>query len=177
MPRGRNTENWLPDITIEDAQLRFLNFSGKPDSFNPNGGKRQFSVLIDPKEAPKMEADGWNIKYLKPLEEGDPPQPYLTIAVGYKVRPPTVVMIGSKGRRNLDEEDLILLDWADIKSVDLMFSPSRWEVGDKTGIKAYLKSIYVTINENALELKYSDIPRAAEAGLISASQLEMMQGE
>lgn len=162
----------LEEITIEDAQIRFRNFAGAPDTFNPNGGKPQFGVLIDPKNAPRMEELGWNVKYLKPREDDEEGfrQPYIMIAVSYKFRPPTVVMIGSKGRQNLEEKDLILLDWADIAKVDLMFTASHWEVNGKTGVKAYLKSIFVTINESALDLKYANIPDAAEQGLLNASQ-------
>jgi hypothetical protein len=50
-----------------------------------------------------------------------------------------------------------MLDWADITNVDMIIRPFSWEVQGKTGIKAYLKSIFVTIQEDALEIKYSEI--------------------
>jgi hypothetical protein len=67
------------------------------------------------------------------------------------------VLITSRGRTNLDENAVEMLDWADILNVDLMVRPYEWNVNGKTGIKAYLQSIYVTIQEDELERKYSEL--------------------
>ena len=71
-----------------------------------------------------------------------------------------MVMITSKGRVELGEEECILLDWADIDKVDLIIRPYHWNVNGRTGVKAYLKSIFVVIHEDYLELKYADVPVA-----------------
>jgi len=75
-------------------------------------------------------------------------------------------MITSRGRTTLREDDVELLDWADIRIADLIVRPYEWAVNGKTGIKAYLQSIFVTIDEDALELKYSEVndvpPRTGE---------------
>jgi len=47
------------------------------------------------------------------------------------------------------------LDWADIKTADLIARGYDWNVGGKSGTKAYLQSLFVTIEEDALERKYS----------------------
>ena len=49
------------------------------------------------------------------------------------------------------------LDWVDILNVDLIVRPYEWTVNGKSGVKAYLQSIYVTIEEDPLELKYSEL--------------------
>jgi hypothetical protein len=125
-------------------------------------GDRNFGVLLDEQLAKEMSEDGWNVKWLKPREEGEPEQAYIQVSVNFKGRPPRVVMISSRGRTNLGEHEVELLDWADISTADLIMRPYEWAVNDKHGIKAYLQSIFVTIEEDALELKYAEIDDAAE---------------
>lgn len=153
----------LQPVVIEDARIIFRNFSGAEGRFNAKG-KRNFNVLLDDDTADAMLRDGWNIKYLQPrLEEEDAkPQPRLEVTVHYgSGQPPRVVMITSKGKTSLDESMLPILDWAEIDNVDMILRPYEWEVSGKTGVKAYLKSIYVTIREDELERKYMDVPDSA----------------
>lgn len=153
MPENDNT------IMIEGARIVFRNFAGVEGQYN-RAGDRNFSVLLDPEIASRLNEDGWNVKYLKPREldeEGSEPQAYMTVSVNFKGRPPRVVMITSRGRTDLGENEVEIIDYADIKNVDIILNPYHWVVGEKTGIKAYLKSMYVTIEEDALDLKYAGI--------------------
>lgn len=148
-------------VMMENVRIIFRNFAGKEDKYNREGD-RNFSVLLDDDVAEAMAKDGWNVKWLQAREEGDKDQAYLQVAVKYgtKARPPRVVMVTSRGRTGLSEEDLELLDWADISNVDLIVRPYEWAVSGNTGIKAYLQSMFVTIQEDPLELKYADVDPA-----------------
>ena len=139
---------------VEDAQIIFRNFSGKEGQYNREGD-RNFAVILDPKTAEVMLKDGWNVKYLESREEDTPNTPYIQVAVNFKIRPPRVVMITSNARTHLNEETVGALDWADILTADLIARSYEWAVGGKTGIKAYLQSLFITIEEDALERKYS----------------------
>lgn len=148
-------------VLMEGVNVIFRNFAGKEGQYNREGD-RNFAVLIDEGTATAMAEDGWNIKFLKPREEEeeDTPQAYLPVAVNFGGRPPRVVLITDRGRTFLDESQVEMLDWADIINVDLIVNPYSWTVNGKSGIKAYLQSLYVTIQEDALELKYAEKPVA-----------------
>ncbi len=151
----------MPNVTLEGVRIVFRNFSGKEGKYNREGD-RNFSVLLPPELAETMGEDGWNIKFLQPREEGEAPQAYLQVSVNFKSpRPPRIVMISNNSRVNLGEEEVNILDWADITNVDMVVRPYQWEVNGKTGIKAYLQAIYATIEADELAVKYADVPDSA----------------
>ena len=144
------------NILMEDARIIFRNFAGQEGKYNRQGD-RNFCVLLEPDLAELLDREGWNVKALRGREDGDPDQPYLQVSVGYKNRPPKIVLITHRGRTSLNEDEIEILDWIDIKVADLIIRPYRWEVNDKGGIKAYLKSLFITVDEDALDLKYGDL--------------------
>lgn len=152
MPANDNT------VLMEGVRIIFRNFSGREGQYNREGD-RNFAVLLDEKVAHDMAEDNWNVKWLRPRgdEEGEAPQAYLPISVNFKGRPPRIVVITSRGRNNLDESQVEMLDWVDIINVDLIVRPYEWTVNNKSGVKAYLQSIYVTIEEDPLEIKYAQM--------------------
>lgn len=153
-------------ITFENCRMVFKNFSGKEGKFNREGD-RNFALLLSHEDAASMARDGWNIKELQPREEGDPTQPYISVKVKYSEngRPPRVVLVTSKGKTELDEDTISMIDWADIKNTDLIIRPYDWDINGNTGRTAYLKSLFVTINEDDLDLKYADVPDSAQSAL------------
>jgi hypothetical protein len=153
----------MPDIAktfmIEDARILFRNFSGREDKYNREGD-RNFAVVLPDEVAEQMIQDGWNVRFLDAREEGDEPTAYISVAVNFNNRPPRIVLLTSTTRTQLDERMVEVLDWADIKTADLIARGYDWSVNGKTGTKAYLQSLFVTIEEDALERKYAvhDVP-------------------
>lgn len=145
----RNDKN----VTIEDVTIAFRNFAGKEDVYNREGD-RNFAIILDADLAAKMERDGWNIKYLKAREEGDEPQPYIQVAVSYKNRPPKIALVTSRGISYLGEDQVEMLDWVDIETADVTLNPYEWVVNGKSGVKAYLQTLYLKILEDYLQMKW-----------------------
>lgn len=145
------------EVVIEGAHIYWLNFSGEKRQFN-EAGERNFHVDLDPVVAEKMLEDGWNVKYHEPREEGDLPIPHVKVKVEFdKGRPPNIVSTTavSHNRTKLDRDTVSMLDSVDILDVDMIITPFRWDVNGKTGIAAYLKTMFVTIDEDVLELKHA----------------------
>lgn len=158
MPRDNN-------VIMEGVRIIFRNFRGEEGPYNKKG-ERNFAVLLDEKVAADMAEDGWNVKILEPredAEEGEERQPFLPVALRYDVFPPRVVLVTSNNRTVLDEAAVQQLDNVDILNVDIIVRPYSWSGADgKSGIKAYVKTMYVTIEEDPLDKKYAEMYRDRE---------------
>ena len=148
MPENEKT------VTIEGAQIIYKNFTGRESDFNAEGD-RNFSVVLDPEAADKLSEDGWNVKCKLPEEEGQVKFCHLPVAVKYNQYPPNIVMITSKGRTVVDEQLCTSLDGLEFAVVDIIIRPYHYDFAGNQGIKAYLKTMFVTIDEDPLARKYA----------------------
>lgn len=145
----------IPDAQLEDVRIIFRNFSGEARPPYNAKGDRNFSVVLEPAVAEAMKADGWNVKFRPPKEEDGDTLIHLPVKLGYVGRPPAVYLITSRGRNLLTEATVDLLDYAEITNVDLILHPYEYDVNGSQGVKAYVKTMYVTIHEDELEKKYA----------------------
>lgn len=163
----------LKPVLMEGVRIIFRNFKGEEGKYNREG-VRNFGVILPEEDGlpERMLADGWNVKRLKPSEEeqdeGIEVGPaWLPVEAAWdKGRPPKIVMITSRGRTNITEDTAEQLDWVDIAideqtglpKCDLMVRPFVWKNAmGASGVKAYLKSMFVTIEEDDLERKYAEL--------------------
>jgi hypothetical protein len=149
------------NINLENATLIFKNFSGRVSEYNKDGS-RSFGVLIDNDLAGRLENDGWRVKYLRPREDDpdDHRQAWLPVKVKFNNYPPSITLINSRGKKRLDEGTVEQLDWSRFKKCDLVIRPYNYPeiAGRPAGVAAYLKAMYVTLDEDEFEMRYNDIP-------------------
>lgn len=143
----------MENLTIRNAKIIFRNFSGKPSKFTPEG-RRTFSVVIDDSDLiNSLSNDGWLLKPLKKRDEDEQQNYHLPVTVFYGNPrfPVQVVMISGNKRTYLDESTIGTVDWADIIKVDLTIRPRPYDnIAGRSGVKAYLKTMIVTIREDEL---------------------------
>jgi len=145
------------ELILQDQQIMWRNFKGEGGTYNREGD-RNFNLRLDEETARMMIDQGWNVKIREGREEGDETLYTVQVSVNYKGKfPPTVVLITKRNRATIPEEMVEMLDYADIESVDVILNPYNWNVSGNSGVKAYLKAIYVNIRENVLEEKYAEL--------------------
>lgn len=162
-----STQQRVKPVTIQGAKIIFRNFAGRKGPYNEEG-ERSFTIVLPPELAKRMIIDGWTtIKEKKPFraDEGSDEVEYqMPVEVEYrKGRPPRCVLINALGRTELGAEEVAVIDYAELENVDLTLNPYQWEVNGNTGVKAYLKTIFVTVVTDELDLKYAQVPDATPA--------------
>ena len=146
----------VANISVENARIIFRNFAGKESRYNPKG-KRNFCLIIDNDVAENLKDIGWNIKYLNPRDPDELPQAYLQVAVAFENFPPKIWLVSGGKKTELDEDSVSVLDYAEIENIDIIVRPYTWDLNGRTGIKAYVKNMYVTVAENEFEKKYRNL--------------------
>lgn len=149
-------------LAIDNARIIFKNFTGKDDKFGREGD-RSFSIVIeDDALAEQLANDGWNVKPLTPRDPDEKVNHFIKVKISFKVRPPKIWLLTNHKRTLLDEDTIATLQYARIENADVVVSPWRWEVNGKSGIAAYLETLYVKIEDDPFADKYADYESSDE---------------
>lgn len=147
------------NLRIERAVVIFKNFAGGPSQFNPNGGKRTFSVCLPKEWADILTNDGWNVRS-RELEEGDVIY-HTEIVVNENSKfPPHLYLVSEfnseKRLTLLRPEHYSKLDQDMIINMDLEIHPFEHGRGVVGAKKGYLKNLWATLQAvNDFGGKYS----------------------
>ena len=158
--------NYMEDLVLQNTKIIHKNFEGRPGPYNRQGDI-SFSAVISPEIVDALRAEGWMVKELPPREdvEGSESLFFIPTRVNFdSKRPPEVFLVTRNGLVQLDEKTVATLDHAEIINVDCTLHPHRWENNGKTGVKAYLRHMYVTIREDILAQKYADMYPDVDSG-------------
>lgn len=155
-------------LVMEDAKIFWTNFSGRPDKFNKQGGKRHFCLEL-PHDVPLIEdmmADGWNVKWTKPNNEEYEPAPYIDVNISWAFKAPLVTFITSGGETDVTEDIVGQIDTAEITRIDMALdlSYSKRDDGGRR-IKGYVKTMDVYLYEDPIRRRRYERMRNAEEGL------------
>lgn len=158
--------NRVDNIVIDGAKIWARNFQGKEAKFNA-AGDRNFNVWLEPSLAEQLKLDGWNVKTYIPKTDPDAePRFFMKVAVSYKFYPPKIYRVGSNGNRVLLDEDSVgTLDWEEITNVRIIIRPYQYDVNGRSGIKAYVKTLYAEIEEDPFERQYEEQKKADFPGM------------
>ena len=98
-------------VGIENARLAYMNFSGAPSMYNPEGD-RNFNVLLTDDQAKKLKMEGYNVKTKQVHDEE---QNMLKVKVSFKFRPPQIHKYEGRKHKLLDENTVGDLDFSEIE--------------------------------------------------------------
>ena len=148
--------NYIDDIILENTRIIHRNFEGRAGTYN-RAGDRSFSAVIDASLVDNLREQGWQIRELPPREgiEGSESLFFIPTRVNFESnRPPEVFLVTKNGLVKLTSETVKTLDNAEIVKVDCTLHPHKWENNGKSGVKAYLRRMYVYLREDPLAEKY-----------------------
>jgi ribosomal protein L21E len=152
-------------IIIEGAEVLggpFKNFAGKGGKFNREGDRNFCVAIDDPDAIQRLLDEGWSVKALKTRYEDEEPTRYLKVKVKYNPdlpgRDPKAYLISGNSKELLNSRNVGCLDTAVIDNWDLIITPYHWTLDSgASGISAYLKTCYATLEEDELSAKYADL--------------------
>ena len=164
MPRTEVKNEVFEGLTNKD--ILFPNFKGVPDPPYNSRGDQIFNIRLDPERAEDLDQKGWHVKTWVSSDEDT--VYFLPVRINFDgPRPPKCYQMGGellsdgsvniKNKTKLDKE--MVKEWQETEfyNLDIIVSPSLWEMNGKTGIKAYAKAMYATVVLDPLQIKYANV--------------------
>lgn len=153
----------MDKLSLRNVSIIYPNFSGKQSQYNPKG-MRTFCITLEEDLAHELTNDGWNVKFKPPRVEDEDGFYFMEVKINYNgLKDPKIVVINKHHRKDyLQEEQISRLDTEDIISANVVLNPYRWTVNNKEGIKAYLRSAYIFVDEDEFETEISEMRYSEE---------------
>ncbi len=152
------------EIVIYNAQIgrgTYRNFEGRSGEYNSLGA-RNFVLFLDDDFARDIEAKGAPVVWKPNKYDEGKLRAQMKVHVKYRdkygnpLTPPKIVLCSKKNRTQLEEEDIKMLDHADISKWDLILSmyKNKGNTGPENSVS--LSTLYATLNENELDAMYAE---------------------
>lgn len=152
-------------IVLKDIGVLFRNFAGEARQFNPSG-ERNFNARVTEEQAKMLRSKGFRVREIAPNKYNDETTYILKVKVSYKFEAPNVFIMSQMGKRRLEEDTIGELDHLSIAKCDISINGSNWTMpSGETGVTAYLRSAYVTLNVDPLDLEYAESVASEEEEL------------
>lgn len=141
-------------VDFKNVQIIHRNLRGMVKEYN-RSGNRSFSIILTPEEADILIAAGFNVRTRPARDGSDELFCFLPVFVTFNNYPPKVYRVCGEEMMLLNESNVGTLDSADILNVDVSINASHWNVNGQTGIKAYVNTMYVTVEEDPFAQSYA----------------------
>lgn len=166
-------------IEIENAQIRFKNFSGVQKQANVGGrmtvvndqGNRNFNVILDPTKSniywnkelvtnpdfgQELASLGFSVSVKPGREEGESTEYRLPVHIGFGNITPEIYLICNNKKTLLTEDTIGTLDGADIIQADITINNGKPYIArdGSEKVKAWCNVAYFTIAQSRFASKY-----------------------
>ena len=110
-----------------------------------------------------LRKKGFRVREIAPNKYNDETTYILKVKVSYRFDAPNVFVLSQMGKRRLEEDTVGELDHLSISKCDISIVGSNWTIpsGD-SGVTAYLRSAYVTLNIDPLDAEYEQAMMESE---------------
>lgn len=143
------------NLRVENVRIGFRNFTGKGSKYNRDGC-RNFALFLEEDQARDLQAEGWNVKIKEDIDY-DRVSCHLSVECKFGCfKDPNIFLIMNGKKQRIMEDTVSTLDYIDIDYCDVVVRPYNYEVNGRTGVKAYLDTLYVIAKEDAFASKYGN---------------------